>query len=697
MRRSHWSGICKGLARPCNEYIRWVQPPSFAIISQRREDGTISTHEKLRTNKDLTTYFLSQRDKLKPSDVCSILEGLWKNIVAEKGGCGPPDAKKQLFNDPDFMAIMKDVVFKLDRYKAHDLPRLVAILNAMRWNDKQLFKIVEPMVIQEMPSMTCTGLSQVANSFVAVGCGSRLLYNQLVQCCFQTSNQFAAEEVAVLVSAFSKAPHKPKTFLLGFAAVVSKHLSSFSQQQLQDILLAYSSWPLEVSANFVEEMIRTLLDDQRIMNMSTSNLVLVLRFLALWNSRAKAAREDRTRWKQILSPVFIVANDKLMSTNLLTVEELAHVMWAYCKVKPNGLVPRKLFDSAYQNILPHFKELTVPNLASCLLNTARAVAGHIQFWDETSSESLKLRVQKGDPFGDRRLLDEAETHVVRCMGEMDSRDLTAVVQAYSLSNCGSAELFSAFLHSTTERCRQLAADQLTVLMWSYANVRLGPSFAREIQIDILDRLSQFTVSGICEILWAYCALRHRDQHFFKTLLSTLSPSSVAGNKRCALLCPALLEIRTYFPNMDPEALERYMSYVQHAFRWTQMRSAAPEETRQSLEICLRKIGLDIEQLAIVDGYAIDVLVLPQKELEKPVAIQFHSAPRTLHLRSGEPLGQTMMKQRYLRAKGFCVVNILDKSWEQMGFQEQVSDLAMKIQQAQKQPTGKSFVGKSSQT
>ena len=51
-------------------------------------------------------------------------------------------------------------------------------------------------------------------------------------------------------------------------------------------------------------------------------------------------------------------------------------------------------------------------------------------------------------------------------------------------------------------------------------------------------------------------------------------------------------------------------------------------------------------------------------------------------------------RRYLRAKGFCVVNISDKSWEQMGFQEQVSDLAMKIQQAQKQPTGKSFVGPS---
>ena len=263
----------------------WNQP----ICSATRRLGTSSKVlldvdrssdiSKLRTSRDHTKYFLSERDKLKPSQVCSILEGLWKSIVDEHGGSGLRDAKKQLFNDPDFMAIMKDVVFKLDRYKADDLPRLIGALNTMRWNDKQLFKIMEPMVIQEMPSMNCTGLSQVANSFVVVGCGSRLLFNQLIQCCFQASDHFVTEDVALLTSAFSKAPHKPKTFLLGFAAVVSRHLSSFSERQLQDIIVAYSSWPLDVPADFVEEMVRSLLqNEQHIGNMSMSNLVLILRF-----------------------------------------------------------------------------------------------------------------------------------------------------------------------------------------------------------------------------------------------------------------------------------------------------------------------------------------------------------------------------------------------------------------------------------
>lgn len=646
----------------CTKSWRLLAAFSPICISATRRLGTSSKVlldvdrssdiSKLRTSRDHTKYFLSERDKLKPSQVCSILEGLWKSIVDEHGGSGLRDAKKQLFNDPDFMAIMKDVVFKLDRYKADDLPRLIGALNTMRWNDKQLFKIMEPMVIQEMPSMNCTGLSQVANSFVVVGCGSRLLFNQLIQCCFQASDHFVSEDVALLTSAFSKAPHKPKTFLLGFAAVVSRHLSSFSERQLQDIIVAYSSWPLDVPADFVEEMVRSLLqNEQHIGNMSMSNLVLILRFLALWNSRSKAARDDRGRWKDILSPVFIASNEKLQTGEGLTVEESSHVMWAYCKMKPGGLVPRKLFQSAHQKIVKDFKNLSAASLASSLLNVARAVSGQFRFWDDQTgaTDLYNLKMLRGVPFEDRQLLNKAETHVVRIMGELDSRDLTAVVQAYSLSHAGSPELFSAFLQATTEQCRQLAAEQLTVLMCSYANVRLGPSFAREAQIDVLDRLSQFTVSGICEILWVYCALRHRDQHFFKTLLSTLSPSSVAGNKRCARLCAALLEIQTYFPDMDPEGLQRYMSYVQPTFRLAQMRSAASEGARRSLGDCLSQAGLTHQQLVHIDGYIVDLLVpTDDGQVEKPVAIQFHSAPRTLHLRSGEPLGDTMMKQHLER-------------------------------------------------
>ena len=95
----------------------------------------------------------------------------------------------------------------------------------------------------------------------------------------------------------------------------------------------------------------------------------------------------------------------------------------------------------------------------------------------------------------------------------------------------------------------------------------------------------------------------------------LHPALQATNaaRYCALLC---LRSAPIFLTWIRKPWSGTCPMCSMLFDGHKMRSAAPEETRQSLEICLRKIGLDIEQLAIVDGYAIDVLVLPQKELEK---------------------------------------------------------------------------------
>ena len=615
---------------------------------------------RLQTSQDYPRYFIAQRDVLKPPDVCLILEGLWEKIRHEHEGQRLPNAKKELFNNPDFMEIMKDVLFKLERYKAEDLPRLVAILNSMRWNDKQLFKILEPAVIREMPSMSCRGLSQIAQGFTGVGCGSRFLFNQLVQGCFQNANHFEPEEVALLASAFSKAPHKPRQFLLGFAPTVSNHLSSFSENQLKNVILAYSQWPQEISSDFMEDLLHVA--EQRVhSNMLTlQNLVLLLRFVALWKSRSKVASKHRRRSTEdgkqqaqisvVLSNFFILSNEQLhKSTNKLTVEQTSQVMWSYCKLQPHGIVPKKLFELLYHRILQNFSKLSVPSLAHCLLNTAKAVSGKFRFWDESASSDLGFKVhgEMRDRFADRGLLRAAESEVVKHIGDtygMESRYLTAVVQAYSISHVGSAESFSIFLRAATDRCQELAPEQLSALLWSFATVRLGPSFARHAQIHILERLSQFEASHLCDILWAYCVLRHRDAHFFATLLRVLSPS-VAGDIQCALLCPAILEIRTYFPSMDPEGLERYRCYVEQHFKRRQMQIAAPQTARESLANCLSKAGMkNVQQLVYMDGYIVDLIVPTDNGLEKPVAIQYHTAPRTLHLATGEPLGQTMMKQ-----------------------------------------------------
>ncbi|CAK0859478.1 unnamed protein product [Prorocentrum cordatum] len=244
-----------------------------------------------------------------------------------------------------------------------------------------------------------------------------------------------------------------------------------------------------------------------------------------------------------------------------------------------------------------------------------------------------------------------------------------------------------------ERCRQLTVEQAARICWSFATVRLSDSLFRETQFDILEKMHQLPTSAICDLLWAYCVVRHRDPHFFKALLGLLTPSRVAGEPRCALLHPALLDIRSNLPDMDPEGLDRYLGYTHAEFRRSQLAAAPPEPALQSVAEALAAGGFRFETLADVDGYVADVVAhAPGEELgdgedgtsHPPVAVLYHSSLRTLHSLTNEPLGQTMMRQRHLRWRGYGVVNLWSRAWDVLDAAGRVNFLKMRFKQAERQ-------------
>mmetsp|Transcript_78413 Transcript_78413/g.217771 ORF Transcript_78413/g.217771 Transcript_78413/m.217771 type:complete len:241 (+) Transcript_78413:118-840(+) len=174
--------------------------------------------------------------------------------------------------------------------------------------------------------------------------------------------------------------------------------------------------------------------------------------------------------------------------------------------------------------------------------------------------------------------------------------------------------------------------------------------------------------------------RHYDPHFFKALLSTLNPSKIEGDPRCALLCPALMDLRVKLPDMDPVGLERYAGYARGVFRRQQLAAAAPEEERRHIAEAVAAAGMECQELADVDGYIVDVLVTAPESNEgaKPVALLYHSPRRTLHLRTNEPLGQAMMRHRHLRNQGFGVVNVWDRSWDSLELDDRVDFLRARV-------------------
>ncbi|CAE7362007.1 unnamed protein product [Symbiodinium natans] len=525
------------------------------------------------------------------------------------------------------MAILKDVLFKLDRYAARELPELVSVLHHMTWNDKQLFKIVEPRLLHELPSVSLEDIPRIAESFVGVGCGSRMLFQEMIHLSLQAARHFTPQQVASLVASFSKSPYKPKAFLMSFCPTVAANLHHFDALQLTRVVVAYSEWPGEVSTDFMEQVMEVLCfgsEAMTLQDMPAPSLVAVLRALALWRSRSKSVREHPAACQRLFSSTFCLAAAPLSSgCHELTGEELAQAMWAYGRTR---YVPTRLFAELYNGVRRSFKVLSLPSLASCLLNSGRALSGQLRFWDDSEpvvvlEGGVRMPKLEKTSFSDRQLLTDAETLVVRRLGGVIPRDLASVVLGYSLAHAGSAELFSVLQRACLERCPQFPPEQMSRLLWSFATVRLGPALAKEAQVDLLECLPQLTAPAVSDLLWAYCALRHRDPHFFKALLGVLSPSTVANNPRCAQLCPALLDIRIHFPEMDPEGLGRYLSYVQPTFLASQRRIAAAASAVADVTKALESLGMRGRAYAEVDGYVVDVLVSAEDAgLAKP-AIQ----------------------------------------------------------------------------
>jgi hypothetical protein len=169
---------------------------------------------RLKRLEDHFDFFQSNVDVLTPADLSYLLEGLGSKFVPAFGTEGRAEAQKKLFNAVEFIQILKDVVWKIERFGPHDLTRCLAALHTIQWHDRQLFKIAEPLAIKHLSKVDSHELPTLVVSFVEVRCGSRFFYDEVVHHCMQVADGFTGTELAKLIHGFAHGPHKPNAFLL---------------------------------------------------------------------------------------------------------------------------------------------------------------------------------------------------------------------------------------------------------------------------------------------------------------------------------------------------------------------------------------------------------------------------------------------------------------------------------------------------
>lgn len=643
---------------------------------------------RLRDLDDHLRFFREQQDLLAPPGLCLLLEGLWAAALAgRREDASVEAARHNVFNNHGFLQLMKDILWKLDRFGPGELPRLLAQLHSMSWHDKHLFKIAEPLVVRNLPQVSLQDFPRLVTSYVAVQCGSRTLFDEFVHRGSQVVQDMDHNSLADLAAAFAESPHKPRAFLVGVGPLVTSRLLDFDARQLARLAIAYARCARDIPPAFVSRLVSRLGGSAGVElfeELPVAQVVAVLRALVAISRERRAHRVD-------LSPIFQAAAVSLVTADLtaLPPRDSAVALWALTKTPTT---PPRLLQALYEEIVGSAQTLPESSLATCLLVTARGLSGRLQppSRDATGPEEGEeardadgREVLDGNTrLFDLRLHDAAEERVKKVICNFRPRELTSVTLAYAMSQAGSPELFAVLQRACLERSREFPMEQVSSLLWSFATIRMGPKFFREVQVDILEKINQLTVPAICDIMWSYCVVRHHDPHFFKALLSTLLPSKIAGDPRCALLCPALMDVQARLPELDPEGLERYAGYARVEFREQQQAAAAPTALRQDVALALESLGWQQEELVDIDGYVVDNLANARVAAElndvRPVAVFCHSLGRSLHLRTKEPLGQTMLRQRYLRDRGYVVVNILDEAWEGLEAAEKVAFLEARM-------------------
>jgi hypothetical protein len=139
-------------------------------------------------------------------------------------------------------------------------------------------------------------------------------------------------------------------------------------EHLLNVVHAYAKWPKDISQDFVHSITALMCEDNgRLIKeeLMPGQLVAMLRAVALWGAKAKAARRPGIKLRWSCASVFRLAVEPLMGgVHTLQPTETAAAFWAFSKM---AVAPPHLLGALYEDLVKAAPQLPEPALASSFL------------------------------------------------------------------------------------------------------------------------------------------------------------------------------------------------------------------------------------------------------------------------------------------------------------------------------------------
>ncbi|CAI7723319.1 hypothetical protein PVIIG_00587 [Plasmodium vivax India VII] len=411
-------------------------------------------------------------------------------------------------------------------------------------------------------------------------------------------------------------------------------------------------------------------------------------------------------------PFLLIKSEKVILENInhFSASTVSMLIWAYSTVE--GKNPQVRFSSGLyfqlkERALELHREMTPKQLSNSVLGLAITV-GRTVSWDGRVDTELHEVVE-----GYLLHMGGVENRVSSVGGQPKARtaegtflnlftseDLSNLCYAYSLVRSGSRELHSLIQSAILKKQSDLSPQQIAKIAYAYGNMHFYASYTllSSLQYEILQRMHQFSHHEVCDILWCYCVNRFFDATFWKCMLRAIDMEKL-GDFRCCLLYSCL----SYVNLIDPSILDSYNTLRvfhlvgEHYWRFQGEEylhgfaedvveamcrenalvgggSGGQEEKEETGET-EQKLGQEadpptrgrqrghpfecVKKAYDYEGFLIDIYF---EHMGRRYAVFLYSALNTSS--SGYPLGESVLKARYLRRKNIRTVHLLHSIWSE---------------------------------
>eukprot|EP00916_Digyalum_oweni_P013568 GHVL01022297.1.p1 GENE.GHVL01022297.1~~GHVL01022297.1.p1 ORF type:complete len:530 (-),score=111.51 GHVL01022297.1:712-2301(-) len=340
----------------------------------------------------------------------------------------------------------------------------------------------------------------------------------------------------------------------------------------------------------------------------------------------------------------------------LTPVQLGKVMWCYIDEPPGGSV--EFFERLILRLKQLYTRMSPSGMTICLLALSRVAI--------SESRPLGVKTSKLDMF------ISFEEFITKTIQNYSTQNLINVLFAFSSIGVGSNKFYSIINHHI--QSADLDTYQLSVVTASLGNVRAGVKFCYDYKEQVLKNLTKFPYHQLAAVAWGYSASRFYDEDTWKKILAAMSPEGVSFDRRLGCLYPALANVSLAVPSLDQERIRRYLGYTHSAF-WRQQQSETVFKFTNEIQKILESKNIPFRKTMNFQGFRIDFFIplfIPtnstsDKNIEfipggphKGIAILCYGPQ---HQTENFPLGDAMLRYRYLISQGLKLINIEKTSFD----------------------------------